>query len=166
MAISLYRYVKWLHLSPEIRILVEFSSKWISVLQCRTMSLFRSHVSSGQNFFMVIVRFLETFVGSMSAGQHLISILQYYRFKRNIIFFLAFVWTCLRSACVFNVFNVSLDLANKPSCSLIPELKHAATVIKFDAWFIAIQHYISFLSCLMRKMWTFRLKEDWKGSNN
>jgi sodium/hydrogen exchanger 8 len=34
----------------------------------RTMSLFRSHVSSGQNFFMVIVRFLETFVGSMSAG--------------------------------------------------------------------------------------------------
>jgi len=33
----------------------------------RTMSLVRSH-SSGQNFFMVIVRFLETFVGSMSAG--------------------------------------------------------------------------------------------------
>ncbi|CAK9182202.1 unnamed protein product [Ilex paraguariensis] len=34
----------------------------------RTMSLVRSHVSSGQNFVMVIVRFLETFVGSMSAG--------------------------------------------------------------------------------------------------
>ncbi|XWS12981.1 hypothetical protein CRYUN_Cryun37aG0136300 [Craigia yunnanensis] len=34
----------------------------------RTMSLVRSHVSSGQNFFMVIVGFLETFVGSMSAG--------------------------------------------------------------------------------------------------
>ncbi|CAN8240469.1 unnamed protein product [Cochlearia groenlandica] len=33
----------------------------------RTMSLVRSN-SSGQNFFMVIVRFLETFVGSMSAG--------------------------------------------------------------------------------------------------
>ncbi|XP_059667003.1 sodium/hydrogen exchanger 6 [Cornus florida] len=33
----------------------------------RTMSLVRSH-SSGQNFFMLIVRFLETFVGSMSAG--------------------------------------------------------------------------------------------------
>ncbi|ESR63195.1 hypothetical protein CICLE_v10018215mg [Citrus x clementina] len=32
-----------------------------------TMSLVRSHASSGQNFFMVIVRFLETFVGSMSA---------------------------------------------------------------------------------------------------
>ncbi|KAH0920461.1 hypothetical protein HID58_028121 [Brassica napus] len=32
----------------------------------RTMSLVRSH-STGQNFFMVIVRFLETFVGSMSA---------------------------------------------------------------------------------------------------
>ncbi|KAJ7967896.1 Sodium/hydrogen exchanger [Quillaja saponaria] len=34
----------------------------------RTMSLVRSHASSGQNLFMVIVRFLETFVGSMSAG--------------------------------------------------------------------------------------------------
>ncbi|KAL9416494.1 hypothetical protein AB3S75_039651 [Citrus x aurantiifolia] len=34
----------------------------------RAMSLVRSHASSGQNFFMVIVRFLETFVGSMSAG--------------------------------------------------------------------------------------------------
>ncbi|KAH9670989.1 Sodium/hydrogen exchanger 6 [Citrus sinensis] len=34
----------------------------------RTMSLVRSHASSGQNFFLVIVRFLETFVGSMSAG--------------------------------------------------------------------------------------------------
>ncbi|KAJ8759661.1 hypothetical protein K2173_009745 [Erythroxylum novogranatense] len=34
----------------------------------RTMSMLKSHPSSGQNFFMVIVRFLETFVGSMSAG--------------------------------------------------------------------------------------------------
>ncbi|PRQ28161.1 hypothetical protein RchiOBHm_Chr5g0000041 [Rosa chinensis] len=34
----------------------------------RTMSLVRSHASSGENFFMVIVRFLETFVGSMSAA--------------------------------------------------------------------------------------------------
>ncbi|GMJ05414.1 Na+/H+ antiporter 6, ARABIDOPSIS NA+/H+ ANTIPORTER 6 [Hibiscus trionum] len=33
----------------------------------RTTSLVRNH-ASGQNFFMVIVRFLETFVGSMSAG--------------------------------------------------------------------------------------------------
>ncbi|CAI9087077.1 OLC1v1007488C1 [Oldenlandia corymbosa var. corymbosa] len=33
----------------------------------RTMSLVRSHISSEQNFFMVIVRFLETFVGSMSS---------------------------------------------------------------------------------------------------
>ncbi|GAY35436.1 hypothetical protein CUMW_016370, partial [Citrus unshiu] len=31
----------------------------------RTMSLVRSHASSGQNFFLVIVRFLETFVGSI-----------------------------------------------------------------------------------------------------
>ncbi|PON78257.1 Na+/H+ exchanger [Trema orientale] len=34
----------------------------------RTMSMVQSHASSGENFFMVIVRFLETFVGSMSAG--------------------------------------------------------------------------------------------------
>ncbi|KAL3850987.1 hypothetical protein ACJIZ3_012869 [Penstemon smallii] len=33
----------------------------------RTMSLVRSH-TSGQSFFMLVVRFLETFVGSMSAG--------------------------------------------------------------------------------------------------
>ncbi|KAK8648192.1 hypothetical protein V6N13_128953 [Hibiscus sabdariffa] len=33
----------------------------------RTMSLVRSN-ASGQNFLMVVVRFLETFVGSMSAG--------------------------------------------------------------------------------------------------
>nr|XP_028954840.1 sodium/hydrogen exchanger 6 isoform X1 [Malus domestica] len=34
----------------------------------RTMSLVRSHATSGENFFMVVVRFLETFVGSLSAG--------------------------------------------------------------------------------------------------
>ncbi|XP_020103471.1 sodium/hydrogen exchanger 6-like isoform X2 [Ananas comosus] len=34
----------------------------------RTMSSVRSHASSGQNFFLIIVQFLETFVGSMSAG--------------------------------------------------------------------------------------------------
>ncbi|KAK1424110.1 hypothetical protein QVD17_19424 [Tagetes erecta] len=33
----------------------------------RTMSLVKNN-SSGQNFFLIIVRFLETFVGSMSAG--------------------------------------------------------------------------------------------------
>ncbi|KAI3949267.1 hypothetical protein MKW92_041271 [Papaver armeniacum] len=33
----------------------------------RTMSSVRSQASSGQNFFLVILRFLETFVGSMSA---------------------------------------------------------------------------------------------------
>ena len=32
------------------------------------MSLVRSHAYSGKNFFFVIVRFLETFVGSLSAG--------------------------------------------------------------------------------------------------
>ncbi|KAH1120591.1 hypothetical protein J1N35_003751 [Gossypium stocksii] len=34
----------------------------------RTMSIVRKHASYAQNFFMVIFRFLETFVGSMSAG--------------------------------------------------------------------------------------------------
>ncbi|KAH7674200.1 solute carrier family 9 (sodium/hydrogen exchanger) member 8 protein [Dioscorea alata] len=34
----------------------------------RTMSSVRSHASSGENLFMVILRFLETFVGSMSSG--------------------------------------------------------------------------------------------------
>ncbi|KAF9587216.1 hypothetical protein IFM89_039575 [Coptis chinensis] len=33
----------------------------------RTMSSVKSHESSGQNFFLVIIRFLETFVGSMSS---------------------------------------------------------------------------------------------------
>ncbi|CBI40033.3 unnamed protein product, partial [Vitis vinifera] len=33
----------------------------------RTISLIKSHVPSEQNFFMVIVKFLETFVGSMSS---------------------------------------------------------------------------------------------------
>ncbi|KAK2448191.1 sodium/hydrogen exchanger [Trifolium repens] len=33
----------------------------------RTMSLVRNN-PSGQNFFMVVVRFLETFVGSLSTG--------------------------------------------------------------------------------------------------
>ncbi|GMN36729.1 hypothetical protein TIFTF001_006260 [Ficus carica] len=34
----------------------------------RTMATVKSHASSGENFFMVVFRFLETFVGSMSAG--------------------------------------------------------------------------------------------------
>lgn len=38
-------------------------------LGCRTMTLVKSRASSGSNFFMLILRFLETFVGSMSAGQ-------------------------------------------------------------------------------------------------
>ncbi|XP_020583582.1 sodium/hydrogen exchanger 6-like isoform X2 [Phalaenopsis equestris] len=34
----------------------------------RTMSSVRSHATSGQNFIMLIISFLETFVGSMSSG--------------------------------------------------------------------------------------------------
>ncbi|KAM6585492.1 hypothetical protein CsatB_012494 [Cannabis sativa] len=34
----------------------------------RTMAMVKSNASSGENFFMVILRFLETFVGSLSAG--------------------------------------------------------------------------------------------------
>lgn len=53
------------------------SSSWSIIWVRRTMSLVRSHASSTQNFFMVIVRFLETFVGSMSAGQRWSSSLWY-----------------------------------------------------------------------------------------
>lgn len=49
-----------------------FSSNSSTILLCRTMSMVKSHLSSGENFFMVIVRFLETFVGSMSAGHFLV----------------------------------------------------------------------------------------------
>ncbi|KAL9667860.1 hypothetical protein QQ045_002229 [Rhodiola kirilowii] len=35
----------------------------------RTMALVRSSASSGQSFFMLVVHFLETFLGSMSAGR-------------------------------------------------------------------------------------------------
>ncbi|PIA37552.1 hypothetical protein AQUCO_03000254v1 [Aquilegia coerulea] len=34
----------------------------------RTMASVQSHDSSGKNFFMVVIRFLETFVGSLSSG--------------------------------------------------------------------------------------------------
>ncbi|KAL6854576.1 hypothetical protein ACP4OV_019138 [Aristida adscensionis] len=34
----------------------------------RTMSSVRSHVAAGENFFMMILQFLETFVGSMSSA--------------------------------------------------------------------------------------------------
>ncbi|ONM54014.1 Sodium/hydrogen exchanger [Zea mays] len=34
----------------------------------RTMSSVRSHAAGGENFFMMILQFLETFVGSMSSG--------------------------------------------------------------------------------------------------
>jgi len=32
------------------------------------MSSVRSHAAVGENFFMMILQFLETFVGSMSSG--------------------------------------------------------------------------------------------------
>ncbi|WMV26029.1 hypothetical protein MTR67_019414 [Solanum verrucosum] len=34
----------------------------------RTMSLVRSHMSTDQNYFMITIRFVETFMGSLSAG--------------------------------------------------------------------------------------------------
>ncbi|KAL9860070.1 Sodium/hydrogen exchanger 5 [Arabidopsis thaliana] len=36
--------------------------------RCRTMSLVNRQSSSGEHFFMVVIRFFETFAGSMSAG--------------------------------------------------------------------------------------------------
>lgn len=40
----------------------------VAISLYRTMSLMHSHASSGQNLFMLIFRFLETFVGSLSTG--------------------------------------------------------------------------------------------------
>jgi hypothetical protein len=34
----------------------------------RTMSLVRSQAAAGENFFMMVFQFLETFVGSLSSG--------------------------------------------------------------------------------------------------
>ena len=44
------------------------------------MSVVKSH-PSGQNFFMVIVRFLETFVGSMSSGWFYKSYLMFFLYS-------------------------------------------------------------------------------------
>lgn len=38
------------------------------ILFFRTMSSVRSHAAGGENLFMMILQFLETFVGSMSSG--------------------------------------------------------------------------------------------------
>jgi hypothetical protein len=38
------------------------------ILFFRTMSSVRRHAAAGENFFMMILQFLETFVGSMSSG--------------------------------------------------------------------------------------------------
>ena len=43
---------------------------------------------------------------------------------------------------VVSYVNVSLGMENKILCSFIPELKHAAAVIKFEAGFIEILHYM------------------------
>ncbi|GMG98896.1 hypothetical protein Nepgr_000736 [Nepenthes gracilis] len=40
----------------------------VAISLYRTMSLVNSHASSGQNIFMLVLRFLETFVGSLSSG--------------------------------------------------------------------------------------------------
>lgn len=45
---------------------------WKFRLKCyyfRTMASVRSNASAGQNFILVVLRFLETFVGSLSSGQ-------------------------------------------------------------------------------------------------
>ncbi|TQD75702.1 hypothetical protein C1H46_038754 [Malus baccata] len=59
-AIDLVYFMKLLDCMP--------ANQQMAISLYRTMSLVRSHATSGENFFMVVVRFLETFVGSLSAG--------------------------------------------------------------------------------------------------
>ncbi|KAK4793918.1 hypothetical protein SAY86_011912 [Trapa natans] len=68
MAISLYRYVNFLLFPHNFNWNSDFIFSIPKFMLSRTMSLVRSNASSEHNFFMLVVRFLETFVGSMSAG--------------------------------------------------------------------------------------------------
>ncbi|CAN7065736.1 unnamed protein product [Brassica oleracea var. botrytis] len=72
----------------------------------RTMSLVRSH-SAGQNFFMVIIRFLETFVGSMSAGLLLLSASSFF-----CLYFSFMVWLFrLEMAWLLNLLKLSTSFS-------------------------------------------------------
>jgi sodium/hydrogen exchanger 8 len=42
----------------------------MSIIFSRTMSSVRSNAAGGENIFMMILQFLEIFVGSMSSGLH------------------------------------------------------------------------------------------------
>jgi hypothetical protein len=66
MAISLYRFASGYDLMHVFLQAVCFLIMY--VLLFRTMSSVRSHAAAGENFFMMILQFLETFVGSMSSG--------------------------------------------------------------------------------------------------
>ncbi|CAG7905011.1 unnamed protein product [Brassica rapa] len=72
----------------------------------RTMSLVRSH-STGQNFFMVIVRFLETFVGSMSAGLLLLSASSFF----FCLYFSFMVWRLILRT-LLNLLKLSPSFSN------------------------------------------------------
>ncbi|KAM3359616.1 sodium/hydrogen exchanger 6 isoform X1 [Capsicum galapagoense] len=63
----------------------------------RTMSLVRSHMSTGQNYFMITVRFVETFMGSLSAGYFLLDLLVTYidGFSANAVGSLQNLESCL-----------------------------------------------------------------------
>ena len=70
-----------------IKIPWDFKSQDVALLY-RTMSSIKSHASSEQNFFIVVVKFLETFVGSMSAGKCLQSSLLAYISSELVCFLL------------------------------------------------------------------------------
>ncbi|KAE8734574.1 Sodium/hydrogen exchanger 6 [Hibiscus syriacus] len=98
----------------------------------RTMSIVRSNDPSGQNIFMVIVRFLETFVGSMSAGvgvgftSALISFLIFFKtWSAVFLFFFLISRTCLRKVSAFPVLCQYCSLewaANVFSCAYLVNL--------------------------------------------
>lgn len=93
MAISLYRFdsIAFSCLLPLVfemlLVLSYIFFNSINNFYSRTMSTLNSHEPSNQNFFMIIVRFLETFVGSMSSGQY-----KLYLFFTALSLFNAFHW--------------------------------------------------------------------------
>ncbi|KAL5097593.1 hypothetical protein RYX36_001920 [Vicia faba] len=103
---------------------------------CRTMSLVRNN-PSGQNFFMVVVRFLETFVGSMSAGQYLLFDDSRYMWKILIIFLFFMILSSLQNleSCLFVLFPYfSYMLAEGLGLSGIVSILFTGIVMKHYAF--------------------------------
>lgn len=73
MAISLYRFVLKVEISfPPCSIIIGNCRGFYhlcNIFNCRTMSSVRHSKSSGQSLALAVLKFLETFFGSMSSGQ-------------------------------------------------------------------------------------------------